>query len=146
MAMMRASVACAVAAAILIQAVPVRAEKAVIPETVRMMEPHLLNIGDYVLTIDIGCEWTPEAKANWQLQVHGAIVQAYQQRLKDYQEQVSARALQVTPADVLKGTNPADLPVEQPMTFDFVVNMKTAQALGITFPNEIMLQVTEVIQ
>jgi len=48
MAMMRASVACAVAAAILIQAVPVRAEKVVIPETVRMMEPHLLNIGDYV--------------------------------------------------------------------------------------------------
>jgi putative ABC transport system substrate-binding protein len=47
---------------------------------------------------------------------------------------------------ILKGTEPADLPVEQPMTFEFVVNMKTAQALGITFPNEIMLQVTEVIQ
>jgi putative tryptophan/tyrosine transport system substrate-binding protein len=47
---------------------------------------------------------------------------------------------------ILKGAKPADLPVEQPMTFDFVVNMKTAQALGITFPNDIMLQVTEVIQ
>ena len=47
---------------------------------------------------------------------------------------------------ILKGTKPADLPVEQPMTFDFVVNLKTAQALGITFPDEIMLQVTEVIQ
>jgi putative ABC transport system substrate-binding protein len=47
---------------------------------------------------------------------------------------------------ILKGTRPADLPVEQPMTFEFVVNLKTAQALGITFPNEIMLQVTEVIQ
>jgi putative tryptophan/tyrosine transport system substrate-binding protein len=47
---------------------------------------------------------------------------------------------------ILKGTKPADLPVEQPMTFDFVVNMKTAAALGITFPNEIMLQVTEVIR
>ena len=47
---------------------------------------------------------------------------------------------------ILKGTKPADLPVEQPMTFDFVVNMKTAAALGITFPSEIMLQVTEVIQ
>jgi len=32
------------------------------------------------------------------------------------------------------------------MTFDCMVNMKTAQALGITFPNEIMLQVTEVLQ
>jgi putative tryptophan/tyrosine transport system substrate-binding protein len=47
---------------------------------------------------------------------------------------------------ILKGANPADLPIEQPMTFDFVVNLKTAQALGITFPNEIMLQVTDVIQ
>jgi putative tryptophan/tyrosine transport system substrate-binding protein len=47
---------------------------------------------------------------------------------------------------ILRGTNPADLPIEQPMTFDFVVNLKTARELGITFPNEIMLQVTEVIQ
>jgi putative ABC transport system substrate-binding protein len=47
---------------------------------------------------------------------------------------------------ILKGAKPEDLPVEQPMTFEFVVNMKTAQALGITFPNEILLQVTEVIQ
>src|SRR5205823_10523888 len=47
---------------------------------------------------------------------------------------------------ILKGTKPADLPIEQPMTFDFVVNLKTARELGITFPNEIMLQVTEVIQ
>jgi len=47
---------------------------------------------------------------------------------------------------ILKGARPADLPVEQPMTFDFVVNTKTARELGLTFPNEIMLQVTEVIQ
>jgi putative ABC transport system substrate-binding protein len=47
---------------------------------------------------------------------------------------------------ILKGAKPGDLPVEQPMRFDFVVNLKTAQALGITFPNEILLQVTEVIQ
>jgi putative ABC transport system substrate-binding protein len=47
---------------------------------------------------------------------------------------------------ILKGTKPADLPVEQPMTFDFVVNMKTARELGITFPQEILLQVTEVVQ
>jgi putative ABC transport system substrate-binding protein len=47
---------------------------------------------------------------------------------------------------VLKGTKPADLPVEQPMTFEFVVNMNTAYALGIMFPNDIMLQVTRIVQ
>jgi putative tryptophan/tyrosine transport system substrate-binding protein len=47
---------------------------------------------------------------------------------------------------ILRGANPADLPVEQPMLFDFVVSMKTARELGITFPNDIMLQVNEVIQ
>jgi putative ABC transport system substrate-binding protein len=49
-------------------------------------------------------------------------------------------------ARILKETKPADLPVEQPMTFEFVVNMKTARELGITFPQEILLQVTEVIE
>jgi putative ABC transport system substrate-binding protein len=47
---------------------------------------------------------------------------------------------------ILKGTKPADLPVEQPMRFDFVVNMKTARELGITFPHEVALQITEVIE
>jgi len=47
---------------------------------------------------------------------------------------------------ILKGAKPGDLPVERPMTFDFVVNLKTARELGITIPPEIMLQVTEVIQ
>lgn len=46
---------------------------------------------------------------------------------------------------ILKGANPADLPIEQPMVFDFVVNLKTARELGLTFPPEILLQVTEVI-
>jgi len=57
-----------------------------------------------------------------------------------------ARRAAVYVDKILKGAKPADLPIEQPMRFDFVVNLKTAQNLGITFPNEIMLQVTEVIQ
>src|SRR5207248_3073015 len=47
---------------------------------------------------------------------------------------------------ILKGAKPADLPVEQPMRFDFIVNQKIARELGITFPEPIRLQVTEAIE
>ena len=47
---------------------------------------------------------------------------------------------------ILKGTSPADLPIEQPMRFDFTVNLATAEALGLTLPESIRLQVTEVIR
>jgi putative tryptophan/tyrosine transport system substrate-binding protein len=47
---------------------------------------------------------------------------------------------------ILKGANPADLPIEQPREFDFIINLKTAQALGLTIPQHVLLQATEVIQ
>ena len=47
---------------------------------------------------------------------------------------------------ILKGAKPTDLPVEQPREFDFIINAKTAHALGLTIPPHVLLQATEVIQ
>ena len=80
--------------------------------------------------------------------VHGIRADAVVGGLASYGPSVTAnvRASARYVAQILRGAKPADLPVEQASTFELVVNRKTAAALGMTIPQSVLLQATEVIE
>jgi putative ABC transport system substrate-binding protein len=78
--------------------------------------------------------WLPASVRAGCLMSYGASARDRPQRIATYVDKI------------LRGANPADLPVEQPMQFDLVVNLKTATALGIPVPPLLLFQATEVIR
>ena len=78
-------------------------------------------------------EWGDMARAGGLL-AYGTVIADIDQRVATYVDKI------------LKGAKPGDLPVEQPMKFELIINLKTAKALGMTMPPSLLLLADEVIQ
>jgi putative tryptophan/tyrosine transport system substrate-binding protein len=119
----------------------------VLSETARERPDALLLIGDR-LTLQRGAEIVDFAT---QKRIPSMLDRAYFETagaLMSYgaeEEELWRRAADLADK-ILKGAKPADLPIEQPTKFKFVVNLKTAKTLGVTIPQSVLLRADEVIQ
>jgi putative ABC transport system substrate-binding protein len=74
-------------------------------------------------------------------QAHAGVLMAYGPNREAYFPRV------VVLADkILKGEKPGDIPIEQPSKFEFVINLKTAKALGLTMPQSLLSRANDVIE
>ena len=110
-------------------------------EALIVLEDALLLNGLRGRTVDLAATHRLPAMYIWREVVVAGGLMSYGPSLPDMY-----RRLAVYVDKILKGAKPADLPVEQAIKFELVINLKTAKALGLTIPASILFQADEVLQ
>jgi putative ABC transport system substrate-binding protein len=110
------------------------------PEALLVLDDALINMHREEIAAFATREYLPSVFAARESVVAGGLM-SYGPSLPDLFHRAATYV-----DKILKGATPADLPMEQPMKFELVINLKTAKALGITMPPSLLLLADEVIQ
>jgi ABC-type uncharacterized transport system substrate-binding protein len=99
------------------------------------LEPHQQRI------IDLAAKYRLPAMYNERVNVEAGGLMSYGPDREDMIRRVAAIV-----DKILKGRKPTDIPVEQPMKFELVINLKTAKEIGLTIPPEVLARASKVIK
>lgn len=102
---------------------------------------HQYFVRDRAQIIALAAQYKLPAMYEWREQVVDGGLMTYSTSLQSMYTRVASYVDRI-----LKGAKPAELPVERPTRFEFVINLKTAQALGLTLPRALLLRADEVIE